>query len=511
MLPPESTESISMQAHSSAARAVSAVLVFANEILAQHVGRLLPPSIQQCFYCTNGTEALGSIYQHRPHLVVSDLVLPEINGYQLCRILKSDPAMAHTPFILVSDLEEHIDRFWGFKAGTDAYIAHNNLESKLPEQAELLLTLYQQLRPSRPLMPVSDLQHAVESSAVLQTRLNQLLDRTLMESTLVGEFRRISDLAHDRSLVNHLLFSLLEGVFSYDVAALYLHENPRGPWSVAIHIPEGRSVSAETLKALQADLHAQLTHLMPAEAGSLEAWQTDIIGQLDETATDFWPQAHCFTAPLEVSSQVTGLFMLAARQPTPYADLLPMPTVLRELQLLAGLRALHAKTETLAVTDRVTQLYNYSHLMLTLDREFSRAKRYELPLSLAIIDIDDFRALNEQWGHALGDEILRLVGQHATQSFRSIDIPARFSGVQIAVLFPDTTGDSALVACERLRVRAQNHPFSWKGQSIHYSVSVGLTSLTDEIQRPSDLIKAAFAALEKAKQAGRNRTELLII
>ncbi len=160
-----------------------------------------------------------------------------------------------------------------------------------------------------------------------------------------------------------------------------------------------------------------------------------------------------------------------------------------------------AKLEIVALTDSLTGLKNRGALTERLREEVRRARRYELPLSLAVLDVDFFKDYNDSFGHPAGDDVLRGVSQILKTHARPSDFSARYGGEEFVVILANTHLSGALAHAERIRHAVENA--KWQSQEV--TVSIGVASLTENITSDDELLRAADDALYKAKRAGRNR------
>jgi diguanylate cyclase (GGDEF)-like protein len=166
---------------------------------------------------------------------------------------------------------------------------------------------------------------------------------------------------------------------------------------------------------------------------------------------------------------------------------------------------------TLSRTDPLTGLYNRRYFEERLDEEFARARRYRAPLSLAMLDVDFFKRINDTYGHPFGDEVLRAVSAVTRARLREVDLLARYGGEELIALLPETSPAEALSACERIREAIEALQLDYSGQDgvkkvVRCTASVGLASLpSPTLQTPEDLLRAADECLYAAKGAGRNR------
>ncbi|HXA41377.1 MAG TPA: GGDEF domain-containing protein [Candidatus Solibacter sp.] len=170
---------------------------------------------------------------------------------------------------------------------------------------------------------------------------------------------------------------------------------------------------------------------------------------------------------------------------------------------------LFAEVEKLSLTDPLTALGNRRAFDRRLAEEVERAKRYGLPLSLAIIDIDHFKIANDTHGHTGGDEILRGLGRLlADRMIRRTDVAYRYGGEEFAVIMPETDDAAAAAAVARMHdaVRAEAMPIGAYARDLRVSISVGVTSGRGPALAAAELVEQADSALYSAKESGRNRT-----
>jgi diguanylate cyclase (GGDEF)-like protein len=169
---------------------------------------------------------------------------------------------------------------------------------------------------------------------------------------------------------------------------------------------------------------------------------------------------------------------------------------------------LYSETRFLAITDPLTGLYNRRYFQQILEREFSRSSRYDSSLSLAMMDIDNFKKINDTYGHLFGDEVLSTISKLLTESLRKTDYIARYGGEELVAVLPETRLEQAIIPLERFRNKLENHPFIFEDKRINITVSIGITQNDSHIVTPDNFIMKADTALYKAKQNGKNRIEL---
>lgn len=162
-----------------------------------------------------------------------------------------------------------------------------------------------------------------------------------------------------------------------------------------------------------------------------------------------------------------------------------------------------------AVIDTLTGLMNRRGFDRRLAEEVSRANRYEMPLSLLMLDLDNLKVINDQHGHAAGDSLLRSVGVLLSSELRTADIAARYGGDEFALILPSTTKTDAWAVAEKVRLAlAHLCVYTERGLPMKTTASMGIASVNTRVWHPNDLVEAADRALYIAKRSGRNRVEL---
>ena len=173
------------------------------------------------------------------------------------------------------------------------------------------------------------------------------------------------------------------------------------------------------------------------------------------------------------------------------------------------LEGMLTRAEQVAMTDTVTGLFNRRRFNDVLKREWATAKRYGHALSCALVDVDNFKQVNDAHGHGAGDEALRHVAELVLSSVREVDLCARYGGDEFAVLLPHTPRDKAALVMERIRVKLIEARVGWGPECAQVSISVGIASSEEPAIRAADeLVEAADAALYEAKREGRDRVVL---
>jgi diguanylate cyclase (GGDEF)-like protein len=181
--------------------------------------------------------------------------------------------------------------------------------------------------------------------------------------------------------------------------------------------------------------------------------------------------------------------------------------LLRTKQTHDRIRKLQMTLEQMVVSDPLTGLHNRRYLMDRLVQEMQRSDRHGEPLAFALIDLDGFKPINDQFGHVLGDKVLRAVGNVISKSVRVSDVAARYGGDEFGIILPQTPPEGAMRVCERLlRAISELVLQDESGRSCRVTASLGLAYYpADDVDTPEDLVHSADGALYGAKRSGKNR------
>jgi len=215
-------------------------------------------------------------------------------------------------------------------------------------------------------------------------------------------------------------------------------------------------------------------------------------------------------APLKIEQKIIGVMTIEEKdgdESFSESDLEFLSLIAAETGIAIEKARLYEKMEQMSVTDGLTGIANRRYFDTRLREEMLKAKRYNLPLSVIMLDIDHFKNFNDTYGHLIGDEILKHLATLLKGNVRETDIVARYGGEEFAVICPDCDTDRAAALAERLRdiVEKEEIHGSREYPSLHITISLGIGNLPEDASTEEALVKAADEALYHAKQHGRNR------
>ncbi len=414
----------------------------------------------------NGFDAITTAADWQPDLILLDVMMPGMDGFECCKRLKDNPDTLHIPVVMVTALGEPGERLRGLDAGADDFLTK-------PVEYETLMARVKSL-----------------------VRLKRLLD----EWRARGETARALGLAAERHAIPSVAGARALVVDDWDVSAQTIQD------ALAREgIIPGRARSQAEAMTLSAAIPFDLIvlNLSLAEEDPLKLASS--LRAAD--ATHDIPLL--LIAEPEERDRLLRAFDLGAN------DWLLLPIDENELRARARnqirrkfyqdrLRADIGTALELAMTDPLTGLYNQRYLMRHLRNLLEGPQAREL--ALLMIDVDHFKMVNDDHGHAVGDRALRAIAGTLRDNTRVFDSLARYGGEEFVVVMPGSGSEDASAAAERLRVAVEALGFEpGPGQRCRLTISVGIACTQDVPTTPEALLRAADLALYDAKRSGRNR------
>ncbi len=444
----------------------------------------------------DGLMAAELAFLHHPDLIISDIEMPQMNGYQVSRLLKNDPVLVHTPVIILTSKDSSGSVFWGYQTGADLYLIKDFQPEELTSAITSLLQKYQnQRRILRTAAP-----EKVDAFQILG-KLNGFLDAQLFETTIINEINRVS--VNMNSLPDSLgqLLPIMDKTIESHLEIL-----------LSIH--GARPVHPRALELFQFALLQDLATLINKDISDCKieaelAGTPPSEGAPPPAGGEFPPQS-LYSIPIRAKEENLGVFDVYHPQldRLPATDKQLLGKVSGHLSATIHAARMYDKIKSLSVVDGLTQLYNRRHIMDVYKIEFNKAVRYKSDLSLLMLDLDNFKKVNDSHGHLTGDLVLKAVAATLKASIRNIDLPGRYGGEEFILILPETSLENARVVAERVREQVQGYPFrTMAGDPLTVTVSLGLCSLAD-LENPGnelELIKIADSRLYQAKRSGKNR------
>jgi two-component system cell cycle response regulator len=402
--------------------------------------------------------------------VLLDVMMPDMDGFEVCRRLKSDPATSHIPVVMITALDQVSDRVRGLEAGADDFLTKPVNDLQLMTRVKSLVrlkTLTDELR--------------LRASTTRNIGIEELLSRNFASADTTPKVLLIDERKSSFERVQ----KMLRGSADLDIAT-----DPHAGFFQAAETPyECVMISTGFADFDPLRLCSQLrsldrTRFVPIILLAEQGEEGRIVRGLELGINDY------LMRPIDQQE-------LTAR----------LRTQVRRKRYNDQLRASVTQTIEMAVTDPLTGLHNRRYLDSHLQTLFDRAVARRRPLSVMITDLDRFKTVNDTHGHDGGDEVLREFARRLRKNVRGIDLACRFGGEEFVVVMPDTDGAVAEKVAERIRAEIAQMPFAvgHDGKTIEVTVSVGVSSVLKGVDSVAGLMKRADLALYEAKSAGRNR------
>jgi two-component system cell cycle response regulator len=439
----------------------------------------------------NGEHLLDRLDADQYDLLLLDIMMPKVDGLQLLERVKNDPRHKDLPVLMISSMppEEATVRALGLGAA--------DFISKPFRVRELLARVKAHLRTGRELNQArAEARSRSEMVDILQEVTASLKPEEIYHILVrrVARGLRISK-------CSLIVANAEDDEYALVVAA---YENPmlRNLRIDLRRYPEvRRALDSRQVVLVQDALTDPIYHEVRAE------WEAE--GRAVPTRS-------AIALPFTLRDQPAGVFFLRTTEEDPpldhrdvdFADQVIKAAVatLEKAYDLENAVLGREQMKQLAETDPLTETYNRRALTDKLAQEVERANRYTTVLACLMVDIDNFKQVNDAYGHLVGDSVLRQLANILRREQRAVDIVARYGGEEFVVLLPETGSSGARIFAERILRRVSNHDFGESGRPVRVTISVGIACYPDEQAGDGEaLLRLADANLYKAKADGRNR------
>ncbi|HDM37683.1 MAG TPA: diguanylate cyclase, partial [Candidatus Omnitrophica bacterium] len=338
--------------------------------------------------------------------------------------------------------------------------------------------------------------------------INKLLDRELNEAKIACQVNKIlsSDLDYKQTI--NAVIELIESSVDYHFCGLLILDTiQEAELIVSIKYPASEYDLA-SFKSKVVDTYYQLLgyNILLERILLNRTGPATLVKERNENNV----LNSFYALPLNIKEKNLGLLALShSRQDAFNPDEKKLISIIAEQSVIAINNAvLHKKIKSLSITDGLSGLYCYRFFQERLDDELVRARRYQEPLGLIMMDIDGFKQVNDAWGHQTGDRVLKQIAKILKEMCREVDIISRYGGEEFAVILPETNIEGTFYLAERIRKAIKNFEFTSlsSDETIKLTVSCGVASFPDSAKDKEKLIKKADDALYKAKNEGKDKT-----
>ncbi len=396
-------------------------------------------------------------------------MMPGIDGFETCRQLKQDPDVSHIPVVMVTALADPSDRVQGLEAGADDFITKPINDTALFARVRSLVrikVLIDELRlrdksGAQLGMSASDfsLTFDVSGSRLMLIDDDMVQSRRITERFMGAGYSIDSFSDHKQALEHARAHSNIDLIII----------------STQLADIDGLRLATQ-FKAIEEVRHVPIIMLVEEDEQHL------MLKGLELGVNDY------LLSPVDFNEMFARV-----------------KTQIRRKKYQEALKSNYQESVSMAVTDGLTRLYNRHYLDTHLKNLTKQALETNRSLSVVIMDMDHFKAVNDTYGHTVGDEVLQSLAAVIVKTIRSADLAARYGGEEFVVLMPETDAARAYEAAERLRKNIESTPFvvSHPDSPIRKTISIGYATMQPN-DTPQSLLKRADDALYQAKEGGRN-------
>lgn len=421
----------------------------------------------------DGPGALEAAENRSPDIILLDVMMPGMDGFEVCQRLRENPKTRHIPVIMVTALSEVSDRVHGLEAGADDFLTK----------------------------PVNDLPLFARIKSL--TRLKMTMDEWRRREETCDQFGVLSgdskavegDATGARVLVverDRMLRESISRALARDKPEVLVAEDQEE----AMRLVRGDGFDLVIVGTLPAEGKTEALRFCSTLRAQERSRGVPILLVLDEDEEERLAKG------LELGVNDYILKPIDANELVARAR-----TQVRRKRYQDRLHANYERSLALALTDSLTGLYNHRYALTHLGTVIERMGEGSKPVGVLMIDIDHFKPVNDRYGHAVGDEVLREVARRLCQSVRGFDMVARLGGEEFVVVHLDTCPDNVAGIAERIRRMIADTPFRVSDPvgEIKVTVSVGATLVRPADDTPETLLKRADQAMYRAKRQGRNQ------
>lgn len=455
---------------------------------------------------SDSTQLLNCLSEESPDLLMLDIMMPRVDGLQLLEQLKGDDRWRDLPVLMISSMSPEDGTVKALGLGAADFI------SKPFRVKELLARVDAHLRSGITLRSARE--EALKQAAEAKARAEEAAIRAEMVDIL----HEVTD-ALKAEEIYHILARRVAHVLNITKCSLVI---PQPGGQVGLVVVASDNPMLRNLE-IELDGYPEIRKALDTKEPVLVPdVQTD---ELYSRVRERWLRDGITVAtrsviaiPFNLQGAQSGVFFLRTlgdgvtltQSDVAFADQV-IKTAVNALEKAYELETVQSDKERyrwLATIDALTGCLNRRALMERLEREMDRVNRYETELSILLIDLDRFKAINDTRGHLVGDSVLRQIGDLLRGEVRSVDLAARYGGEEFVIVLPETDPQGAQAFAERLRARVVQTNFAESGDPLNLTVSIGVASTGptgDAVPTPDSLIALADKALYRAKHEGRNR------
>lgn len=498
------------------------LILHSNRLIRRRFSRILSDSYK-VLEADSEEKSLAYLSNSRIDLVIVDSCLSGTSGYAFCKVIKDSPEWKHIPVIIVTPDSNPQARVESLTVGADDSLAdscfdselvarvqsslrHRKIEKELAVQLELLEDYAQRLEKAH--------------EQLSQDRQSQMQRNTLLE-----QLKRESDILRNQESLLHRISNTIRRSFNIKENLLEMLEELSGYFALDccfIVLPSEEPDDTVRLEYVTDDIYKVVEY--DRDLATLELYSSlfppDHAVIVNDVANDrriapFRSQVlsgynilSLFYIPIHYSENLLGLlvgFKGAVQANWNRVNEAFMKSVADQIASGVTNARLYARVQRQATTDGLTSLFNHRTGQEKLTEQMRMAERYQRNLSVLMVDVDHFKQINDNYGHPVGDTVLRAVAKLIKGNCRDVDIPIRYGGEEFMLVLPEVSREGAHVVAERIRRSLAAEVIMHEKLSLSVTASLGIATFPDDAEDQHVLLELADKALYLSKRLGRNQ------
>ena len=419
---------------------------------------------------TNGEEALKSVEQDSPDLILLDVMMPGMDGFEVCTRIKQNAALAHIPVVMVTALTDTEDKVRGLECGADDFLTKPINDTALMARVRSLVRLKMTTDEWRVRENTANQLGVLEGHSDVMSQSADKAKIMIIEDKDFEERKIIETLQEDENTITSVStgMELMEKIVTepHDLLIISLNLEDEDGLRLCSHLRSNEKTRTTPI-------------LMIGEEQDMDR----IAHGLEIGAHDY------VLRPVERSE-------LRAR----------VRTQIRRKRFQERLKSSYEISLSMALTDSLTGLYNRRYLEAHLEKLLEKNRHDRKSLAVLKVDIDHFKSVNDTYGHNVGDEILKIFAKRLKDGLRPTDLIARLGGEEFTVILPDVTKERAHMVAERLRRNIAEDPITCSAPegALKITTSIGGALIDFEPHTVAEALERADKMLYQAKEEGRN-------
>lgn len=440
--------------------------------------RLLEAKLKSEYYevdtAENGIEALEQVKKNPPDIILLDVMMPEMDGFETCRLLKENQETAFIPVVMVTALSDVQDRVQGLSVGADDFLTKPINDMALFARIRSLVRLKNMFDELR-LRGRTGTAFGIADEGVGSVDTSNATIMVVDEDAI--EAQRMMEQLRERGMTVEAFDDPLEAVrrseeFDFDLIMVSSQITKDDALHLCMHF-----------RSQEATKHTPLLLMIEEDNDEL------LVKAFDMGVNDY------MVSPVDANEMMARV-----------------NTQVRRKRYQDALKASREESLTLSIVDGLTGVYNRRYFDIHIENMMTHAKDKHKPLALLLLDIDHFKIINDKYGHLSGDEILKQIAPRMTQSVRATDLVSRYGGEEFCIIMPDTPLKYAKEVAMRIKQAITSKPFKIPAGTgaLKLTVSMGLTMMVPDDSK-ADIIQRADEGLYMVKQHGRNNIAVNVL